>query len=458
MPNFPPTDRWRSDDTFESLARSFQYVFPGNAGAHLSEADAAVIWEAHRNEDGGMPKAVVIDGKIVALVYVPTREGPVGGISIPLRVPPDAHDLQFSRSLSKVFNQDLALCTKSPTSDELWTTLTRSRFVRAIARFLPFNSHPASDWIHAMEASTTLTYEGNHSHHSIIYCKNYSKTVRALGSRVVEFREPLSITDALLGEKWIRAVVDSRRVALIATKRGRGSVRGLVSFSMLPRNLPTHAYAPHESLIYLQAFLTSGDMALVAAPNGDILIILGNGIVFQRTQGRWHYLNYLIAHNVLCSKLSDRLAIAVLRAALDLSFERAGALLCIPDRQDHLAALVSDHASAKRPNRILRESLRGLNITKWNERQVITAAATTDGSTVLSRQGRLLDIACMIAKPSPDRLLHITGSSEGKTFTGARSTAAWNASLYGLALKISEDGPITIYYRGEEVHRLGGGK
>ena len=405
-----------------------------------------------------MPKAVAIDGGIVAFIYAPTRKRPVAGISIPLRIPPDAHDLHFSRSLSKVFNQDIGLCMKSPASDELWTTLARSRFVRAIARFLPFQSHPASDWIHTMEASTTLTYEGTHSHHSIIFCKNYPRTVQSLGSRVVEFHDSLSISDALLGEKWVRAVVDSRRVALIATKRGGGSVRGLVSFSALPRDLPTHAYAPHESLIYLQAFLTTGDMALVAAPSGDILIILGNGIVFQRTQGRWHYLNYLIAHNALRSKLSHRVAIAVLRAALDLSFERAGALLCIPDRRDYLPALVSDHASADRANRILRESLRGLNITKWKERQVITAAATTDGSTIMSRQGRLLDIACMVAKPSPDRLLRVTGSREGRTFPGARSTAAWNASIYGVALKISEDGPITIYYHGKEIHRLGGGR
>jgi len=139
-----------------------------------------------------------------------------------------------------------------------------------------------------------------------------------------------------------------------------------------------------------------------------------------------------------------------------LSFERTGALLCIPDRRDYLSALVSDHASADRANRILRESLRGLNITRWKERQVITAAATTDGSTIMSRQGKLLDIACMIAKP------YQTGYYALPVFV--KADVPW-CPFYGrmerqrirVALKFRKTANNHLL-SGKEIHRLGGGR
>ena len=38
---------------------------------------------------------------------------------------------------------------------------------------------------------------------------------------------------------------------------------------------------------------------------------------------------------------------------------------------------------------------------------------------------------------------------------GARALAAWRASFRGVALNISEDGPITVYERGATIGRIG---
>jgi len=303
----------------------------------------------------------------------------------------------------------------------------------------------------------TLTYEGNPARHSVLFCKKFSHTIGRLQRHFAPFKKKISIGDALLNQKWIRSVVDSHRVTMVATKGNGGGIVGLLSFSTLPRDVPRQIYAPHESLIYLQAAMSPGDMALVAAEHGDLFILLGNGIVFQRTQGRWHYLNYENAHRILRAYLSESLTTSVLRAAIDLSFERTGALLCIPDRRTVVPQMVPDHKDTGRPNKLLRESLKGLTIKRWEQRQVITAAAGTDGATVFARNGDLIDIACMIARPPPKTLRRVTGTSEPKTFSGARSTAAWNASIYGLSIKVSEDGPITVYRHGAEIYQLGGG-
>jgi hypothetical protein len=59
----------------------------------------------------------------------------------------------------------------------------------------------------------------------------------------------------------------------------------------------------------------------------------------------------------------------------------------------------------------------------------------------------------MIGEPS-QTVLSACGVSKLVRFPCARSTAAWNASLYGLAIKVSEDGPITMYKSGNLVGQM----
>jgi hypothetical protein len=143
-----------------------------------------------------------------------------------------------------------------------------------------------------------------------------------------------------------------------------------------------------------------------------------------------------------------------LRAALDLAFERKGALFCVLNRVKDIRNIIADHRMADQVNGTLRESLRGLSMVNEEQRQVITAAAGTDGATILTSGGRIVDIACMIKTPSQEKLSSV-GLDHLRTFPGSRSTAAWNASLFGVVVKISEDGPISIWKAGKEIARVG---
>lgn len=93
-------------------------------------------------------------------------------------------------------------------------------------------------------------------------------------------------------------------------------------------------------------------------------------------------------------------------------------------------------------------------LTDPQQCKLITAAAATDGATILTKGGRVLDIACMVQTPTPDILI-ANGFDAPKTFPGARSTAAWNASMFGTVLKVSADGPISIWRHGIEIAQVG---
>jgi hypothetical protein len=301
----------------------------------------------------------------------------------------------------------------------------------------------------------SLTYEGKPVRYTVLFPRNPENFVAQLGSLFVGFREPLGIEDALLRQKWIRAAVDSKRLGLVVDRRRKGRVAGLLSYSALPAEQPRARYAPHETLLPLQALLGSTDTAMTVSPHGDLYVLVGTGVVFQKSQGMWRYVNYDGIHWALSKLLGEDLTTALLRMALDLSFERTGALITVLDRDDDVATLIPDHRDAKRPNRTLRESLAGLSIMNWEARQVIAGAASIDGATVLSRSGHILDIACLVAPPLPEVLRAATGSETSKTFEGARTTAAWNASVFGTSLKVSEDGPITVFRHGEQIARIG---
>jgi DNA integrity scanning protein DisA with diadenylate cyclase activity len=179
-----------------------------------------------------------------------------------------------------------------------------------------------------------------------------------------------------------------------------------------------------------------------------------NGAVFHKAQGRWQYLNYDATYSFLTKKLETDTATSILRMALDLSYERRGALLCVVNETESLQKMIPDYASKGRANIALRKSLKGLNVNDSDQRHVIKAAATADGALVIDREGEILDVACMIGDPS-DLDLTNAGQTQLRRMSGARSTAAWNASIYGLAIKVSEDGPITVFENGSLTSQIG---
>lgn len=60
----------------------------------------------------------------------------------------------------------------------------------------------------------------------------------------------------------------------------------------------------------------------------------------------------------------------------------------------------------------------------------------------------------MVGEPSPAALTPV-GLESLERFGGARSTAAWNASVHGLAIKVSDDGPVDAYEYGRPVFHSG---
>jgi len=78
-------------------------------------------------------------------------------------------------------------------------------------------------------------------------------------------------------------------------------------------------------------------------------------------------------------------------------------------------------------------------------RAVAVEIASLDGAVVLANSGKILAYGAVL---QPRRAGHLRGSE------GSRTKAAIGASNYGLAVKISSDGDITVYFAGVEFFRI----
>lgn len=448
--------RWDHRKTLEELASSLAYVFTGTNPAPLDKDSTLKYWKGMRKQKRTSPRAIwEPSDKVVVAFLFPGEEfdTPCGGVVVQPIQPPSELDVSFANCLSRVFNEDVRTAHDVLVHSELWMSLRQTQFRRAIARFSAFSTLPLVRWMQVVESSTSLRYEGKPFSFCVFMSKQLKWIAEPLGSGFIRFAAPLSFEKAILREKWIRAAVDGSRVGLLGIGHS-GKVVGMIALPRLEWKPDEHKFAPHESLAGVKDLLRPGTMVFVTSKQGDVYMMFPNGAVFHKSQGRWQYLNYDAIYSLLASRLPDSTAMSVLRAALDLSYERQGALITILEQAVSVKKLVPDHKKKGRANAALRESVVGLNIDEQNHRQIIVSAATADGALILDSEGTVVDAACMICDPMLSDV-RASGHKKLKRMPGARSTAAWNASIYGIAIKVSEDGPITIFENGHLIGRVG---
>jgi hypothetical protein len=364
---------------------------------------------------------------LVFFLVLSPAQLPAVAFGLELFQDPDENDLKFARSYGRVFNEDLRTASDVKKQGELWATLQQTRFSRAIARFSNFTTENFMRWIRSVENASSLRYEGHPFAASILMTKQMQWVEAAPAVTLARFSSPLRFERAVLQEKWLRSLVSNPELVLLGYSVS-GRIVGLLTFTGLLGSevvLP-----PHSKLAAAASTVVPGTMLFITATTGDTYVLFPKGSMFLKHQGRWKYIN----HKWLYNSISN---------AVDAKIVKAIIVKSIPD-----------HKSPNRPNRELRQFVRGLSVVNPANWQIIRAVATIDGAIVLSKSAKVLDAACMVGDPSREDRERV-GQPELYRFPGARSTAAWNISIFGLAIKVSEDGPITVFRYGVTVLEIG---
>jgi len=176
--------------------------------------------------------------------------------------------------------------------------------------------------------------------------------------------------------------------------------------------------------------------------NDDVNVVLPGWKQLRWLKGHWH----LIDRNVLCSILGEFGVNSNQRESLvDTVFAiadlRLGTVILIP-RSDSKRPTIAGLIDNTELGRVLNKTIGGRDIRGLTRAGIAVGVFTSDGLTTVRRSGRVM--AC-------GEIIDVAAEHVDATTGGGRTQAALAASKYGLSIKVSEDGPVSLFRDGRHL-------
>jgi hypothetical protein len=260
--------------------------------------------------------------------------------------------------------------------------------------------------------------------------------------------------DDFMKSKKYKALSDGFRTAYLVSTKGKVIDLWDIDQAGQKRSKGKH-YFPDWSAPIAQ--VSRGKRCGIALTRqGDILVFDTSVLRFTYRYGRWQYWNHthvvnLLADRARAQRVSPKnvghVVGAIYRAALDVSFRRSGGLFVVIHNRKNLKNVV-------REGDAIGDSSRSAVDGEFDEviaahkiqslpRSVAVDLASLDGAIVMENSGKILSYGAVL---QPKKKGHLRGSE------GSRTKAAIGASNYGLSVKISSDGDISVYHDGREFY------
>jgi hypothetical protein len=424
------------------LLRSLQRPLP-----HLNFGPWTRSKAPRRNEYGDIthfkkyPNEVRVRIRIGPGVGITSRVGTLAGVSVPML------DREALRSLAEFVGtlvESLGVISRGAAMQRRSTEIQPENFdigSLAVGRYLRSACHlpmdPTPILLH-LRVLSQQTYEGQRIAYGLIL------TRRRGGMGVFP-------GDVTLNKRY-RAVSDGERTALRLDRQGK--VLGLVS---LPRTEDTamRSFRPYQ-FDGLALGSAREALGIGLSEKGDIVCLQKGSMTVSLQQGHWQVWNHQENVSVLRravyrvlghqkGRYVDKVARQIYSTALDLSFQRRGALFVITRGTQNLPSLIEPVQHPNNEGRALSDLgldltiRRNRNILK-HSRAVIFDLAMLDGAVIVGTDGKLLAYGAIIK----------SGESQDTT-RGARYQACLAASQHGVALMVSADGAISIVAKGKKL-------
>lgn len=189
-----------------------------------------------------------------------------------------------------------------------------------------------------------------------------------------------------------------------------------------------------------------GAFAIFVNEVSEVEIILDSDRLLVWRKGFWGIYDPGILREFLSGQLEKRSIDYLVWAIYALSKARHGTVVLVADDETDLDALRKGSVGGRDSlSRALVEHVRGSKIGALKRSGELSRILSSDGLTVISRKGELLDAGVIIDTSQVSDL--VTG--------GGRTTAATAASRFGRVIKVSEDGPVELYRDGQRLYRFG---
>ncbi len=351
-----------------------------------------------------------------------------------------------------LFNPDIAA-----RNFHLFRGLPEDRYVSAFLDPAPYESletlagkqDRVADAIEVLRSSALTTHENRRVSTGALLLHKGSVTPPPAGIQALRY------SSALTSIRSFSRLCDG--ISTVALVDGRGHWIDIIDLEQWSETAQAAALplpGPSAYRAHCQATLGNGSLCLVLTPNGEIRAFARGLQVLSFLNGRWRLTDLEWKYRCWAEAVGDEeLARLVLQVALDLADSRRGGLFVILDDPRSVTSLVSPGdllAHAELATQALSADAKAGVYYLLNGRRttdlrpaVLRTLAAIDGGIVLDREGKLLAFGAILRHHNEGGALH-DSFPQG----GGRSVAAVSASTYGLALKISEDGIVSFFKRG----------
>lgn len=293
----------------------------------------------------------------------------------------------------------------------------------------------ALDLVAASRDALHFRYEGRPVDFGYIATWNWyllRPLLEKAGCKLIDFKKPFDLRQRLKADKATHLLADGANAFFVV--RSRGEVGHLVIF---PNSMPSVADDGWELVPAryrrISKILSGRDLVLSNTINGDLLLF-NKHCVLKWASGSW----YRVSGDILSQRLKNYLPTSAIQRLIEvvvsLSDQRQGGLLVV----------------CCDPTTILSGASQGVTKRFANGHSIsidqislgtVTKLASIDGALILDSKGTIWNAGVIVKVPE----------EHTKAGEGARTAAASFSSLSGIAIKVSHDGPISVYESGSLV-------
>ncbi|MBZ5578695.1 MAG: diadenylate cyclase [Acidobacteriia bacterium] len=341
-------------------------------------------------------------------------------------------------------------------TSQLFEGLAEDRYVSAFLDHFPYleeSGLPATrdvvaGAIEVLRLSSLITYENRRVSTGVIL---FGEGQSACEGQAGLPGDAMPYSSPLVAIKSFHRLCDGLHTLFLVNREGMlVDLVDIVQFSCACPETDLPAPSPARYRAHSLATVRGGNICLVLTPNGEIKVFARGVQVFHFVDGRWH-LTDLTEKYRRFRKAAGETALAerLFTAALNLAENRRGGLFVVLDDPESARGMVAaedllaNQAPGGSNKAQLHYLLRERSVLDL-ELRVLQSIAQADGGIVMDRQGRLLAFGAILR----------SGGLPLAAQEGGRATAAMHASRFGLALKISEDGPVSFYRGGQKVWEI----
>ena len=430
---------------------SFERLLPHLEIKNFSQADwedKYVSWkDKHKKIDICIPVGKETDSKSASLLFTVERRTVISSLPLKKRT---IHEREYKLCGLIVDRILEVLALQFSNDDELSIlSLTENFDEHVVTRNIKNHNKlkiDVAEIISAMHRLSESTYE------------NKAMTFGCIVDPDTEKKIEKTFPTKLLEQKKYRALSDGFRTAyIVSNDSALDDFIDLEEFEK-HRSFSGKHYFPEWTKYFARAS-RDGFCGICLSRQGDILIFDGGTLRFTYRYGKWQYWNHEYLIDLLHKKgrsqkvsnaIRRKVVNAVYRAALDVSFRRCGGLFIVLKNKTDLLEIIKSNevigaSKSSAADTQFDQILSKHNSVQAIDRSIIVDIAALDGAVVLESSGKIRAYA-VVLDPSV--------KLRGIETEGSRTKAALGASMFGLAIKISSDGDITVFHEGEKFIRV----